>query len=401
MSGSVPQVGVIPITTITAAGVSVPAYIDIYAAFVAAAQQIFGSGIYVAEDSQDGQYIGVVAQAILDACNAVAAAYNAYSPNTAQGTGLSSVVKINGIARELPTNSTVDLTLTGLTTAAVTITNGVAADAIGNQWALPPSVTIPADPGYLIVTATSVQPGNVNDPPGAITTILTPTNGWLSVTNASASSPGSLLEDDAELRQRQTVSTALTAQTIFTGLYGALLGLDGVTRLNIIENDTDSTNEDGVPANATAVVVEGGTDTGIAAAIAYRKTLGAPTYGTTTEPVTDQYGNVTEINFSRPTYEQTGANITVQAGNGYTAATTESIQAAISSVMNATGIGKPIPWSQCFGNALMQSSIANGLFTIQSYTQGVVGDTFVQEDITLAWNVAAQSQPSYVNVTVT
>ena len=86
--------------TIRSVGISAPAYSDILASLTASAQSIFGSDIYLAPDSQDGELLAIFAKAIQDTNNATIAAYQAYSPTYAQGTGLSSVIKINGIARD-------------------------------------------------------------------------------------------------------------------------------------------------------------------------------------------------------------------------------------------------------------------------------------------------------------
>ena len=77
------------------------------------------------------QFLGIVAAAINDSNAAAVAVYNSFSPATAQGNGLSSVVKINGITRLVASNSTVDLTVVGI--AGTTITNGQASDSSGSS----------------------------------------------------------------------------------------------------------------------------------------------------------------------------------------------------------------------------------------------------------------------------
>ena len=98
---------------------------------------------------------------------------------TAQAAALSSNVKINGITRKVATNSTADLLLTG--TAGTTIMNGSARDKNGIIWNFPASVAIGVD-GTVLVTATCANSGSVAALAGTITTINTPTRGWVSVT---------------------------------------------------------------------------------------------------------------------------------------------------------------------------------------------------------------------------
>jgi hypothetical protein len=90
---------------ITPAGISAPPFSDILASLIASAQSIFGADVSLQPDDADGQLIGVSALAQHNTNDSVIAAHNAYSPQSAIGAGLSSVVKINGLrrsARESP-----------------------------------------------------------------------------------------------------------------------------------------------------------------------------------------------------------------------------------------------------------------------------------------------------------
>ena len=275
MSGTVSSIA----PTIDATGIHVSDFPTVLAYLQAQYQSIYGSDVYLGNDSQDGQLLGVLAQAYTDCASVAVAAFNSFSPATAQGTGLSSVVKINGIARETPTNSQVDVIIGG--GVGTTITNGSIKDQNGLIWTLPQSVVIP--PGLSItVTATCTTLGAVQASPGIDWTINTPTNGWASVTNTSSGTPGTPVETDAALRQRQAASTMLTSETVADGIIGNLDTLPGVTRVALDENDTETTNLNATPAGASAFVVEGGDATQIATVIAQQKTMRAPTYGTTT-----------------------------------------------------------------------------------------------------------------------
>ena len=95
-------------------------------------QNIYGADVYLGSDSQDGQWLGIVAQALYDSAAYGASIYNSFSPSTAQGVGLSRNVKINGLRRQSATNSTVELTIGG--TAFTTITNGSAIDSLQQIW---------------------------------------------------------------------------------------------------------------------------------------------------------------------------------------------------------------------------------------------------------------------------
>src|SRR4051794_209612 len=108
--------------TIDASGISAPTYAEILTSLQDSMRSIYGDDIYIEADSQDGQFLAILALAIKTANDASIDVYNSFRPGFAQGGGLSSVVKINGLKRLVPSNSSVVLTLIGQ--AGTIITNG-------------------------------------------------------------------------------------------------------------------------------------------------------------------------------------------------------------------------------------------------------------------------------------
>src|SRR5476649_1219493 len=98
---------------VSAAGISGPDYADIFAQFQNAFWSINGSDAVLTSDSQDGQMLAVVSQAVYDAGQAIIADYNSRSPSTAQGAALASLVKLNGITKKAASNSQVVVTIVG------------------------------------------------------------------------------------------------------------------------------------------------------------------------------------------------------------------------------------------------------------------------------------------------
>lgn len=383
--------------TITSAGISIPSYNDVYQSLIASFQSIYGSDAILTADSQDGQFIAIMAAAINDSNNVSVAVYNAFSPATAQGANLSSVVKINGIARAVPSNSTVDVTIVG--TVGVTITNGVVQDGNQVKWDLPATVTIPAA-GQITVTATCETVGAVSAAPNTVTTIATPTRGWQSVTNASSAAMGNPVEADADLRVRQASSTALPSLTVLDGIIGAVESLTGVTRTAAYENDTNLTDSNGLPPHTISLVVEGGDATAIANAIAAKKTPGGGTYGTTTVTVTDIYGIPHPINFFRPTPQAITVALNIKALAGYSTVVGAAVQAAISAYVNSVAIGggsaAAVEWDACIAAA--KGVTGGSTFKIVSLTVSGPGGAGTP-DVPLAFNQSATCSPASVTVT--
>jgi uncharacterized phage protein gp47/JayE len=199
----------------------------------------------------------------------------------------------------------------------VQIINGIVADDKGINWTLPTPLTMP-DGDYPLeveALATCTITGRITAPPGTITNIVTPTDGWLAVTNPEAATPGQEVENQEELRARQTISTARPSRTVLEGLIGGTAEIPDVTRYRVYENDT---NVDGphnipprpipwpIPAHHISVVAEGGIDEAIAQEIYLRKTPGCGTYGDITVdiPSGELIGMqlTTPISFFRPIY---------------------------------------------------------------------------------------------------
>ncbi|MBO2926642.1 baseplate J/gp47 family protein [Metapseudomonas otitidis] len=383
--------------TISATGISAPTYAEVLAYLQQQFRSIYGDDIYLESDSQDGQFLAVIAAAINDSNAATVAAYNAFSPLTAQGAGLSKNVKINGIARAVATNSSVDLVLVGQ--AGTTITNGQARDEADNLWALPASVTIPPA-GEITVTATCTVVGDIDAAPGAISQIATPTRGWQSVTNPAAATAGAPVETDAALRARQATSVALPSRTVLEGTVGAVANLEGVTRYRAFENDSDTTDANGLPRHSIALVVEGGDAAAIAQAIAAKKTPGTGTYGTTSQVVTDLYGVSRVIRFYRPTEDTAHVKINLTALAGYNTSIGQAIQQAVADYINSLAIGGTIYLWRLAVPANLGGDSRSLTFDINSILIGLNAGTPAAADIVLPFNHVAMCDPADVELTV-
>ena len=385
--------------TISDAGFSAPSLADILDFLQTGYRGIYESDVYLGSDSQDGQFLSIIAQAIFNVNSVSAQVYRSFSPATAIGDALSSNVKINGIARDVASFSTVDLTLTGQ--AGTTITNGVVTDIAKNRWSLPATVTIPSG-GTITVTATCQTLGAVTAATNTVNQIATPTLGWQAATNPTAASPGVPVENDAALRSRQAVSTALPSQSILDGIVGAIATLPNVTRYAAFENPTGTTDANGIPAHSISLVVEGGDVAAIAQQIALKKTPGTGTYGTTSQVVTDQYGGAITINFYRPTNQAITAAITLKALPGYSSDIGAAIQQAVADYVNSVPIGggeaAAVEWDQCITAA--KSISQAGTVKISSFVISGPGGAGTP-DVPLTFNQAATCVPSAIVLTVT
>ncbi|KFC08338.1 putative bacteriophage protein, partial [Trabulsiella guamensis ATCC 49490] len=318
---------------------------------------------------------------------------------TAFGSGLSNNVKINGIARKGETNSTVDLELVG--TTGTQITNGSVKDDNNVIWNLPVTVVIGVD-GTVTVTATCANSGAVAAQAGAITTINTPTRGWVSVNNPTAATVGTPAEKDSELRIRQGQSVALPSLTPFEGVDGAIANVAGVTRHKLYENDTGSVDANGLPPHSISAIVDGGDVTEIAQTIRSNKGQGTATYGTTSVTVPDTYGNPHVISFSRSTDVPVFGSITLKAFTGYTSQVGAQIQQAVADYINGLKIGESVLLSRIYSpaNLGVVSGGSARYYDIQELLIGIAPDALAAANIVIAYDAAASCQPENIVITV-
>ena len=385
---------------VTAQGISAPDYQTILDTLTSYYQQIYGSDVYLDPDSKDGQAVALQALAIHDANNTAISVYNSYSPSTAYGAGLASNVKINGIARNGATNSTVDLLLMG--TVGATITNGSAKDANNVIWRLPVSVSIGVD-GTVTVTATCANTGAVAALAGTITSINTPTRGWTSVTNPTAATVGVAVEQDDELRVRQSQSVALPSLTPFDAVDGALANISGVTRHKLYENDTGSTDSNGLPEHSISAIVDGGDVTEIAQTIRGKKGQGVATYGKTSITVPDKYGNPHIINFSRSTDVPVYVSIELKVFTGYTSQVGEQIKQAVADYINSLTIGDSLLLSRIYSPANL-GVVSGGNAKYYDITELLIGKSagsVAAANISIAYDESASCSTDNVLITVT
>ncbi|ELX8408473.1 MAG: baseplate J/gp47 family protein [Klebsiella oxytoca] len=386
--------------TVTAEGISAPDYQTVLDTITGYFQQIYGLDAYLEPDSKDGQMIALVALAIHDANNTAISVYRSFSPATALGDALTSNVKINGITRRSATNSTVDLLLTG--TVGTTITNGSVRDSNSVIWNLPATVIIGTD-GTVVATATCASTGAVAALAGSITTINTPTRGWVSVTNPLAATVGVAAETDAQLRVRQSQSVALASLTPFDAVDGAIANVEGVTRHKLFENDQEVTDSNGLPPHSISAIVEGGDATVIANTIRSVKGQGVTTYGTTAVIVTDKYGNPYTIRFSRPVDVPIYVSITLKALTGYSSQVGDEIKAAVAAYINSLAIGDSVLLSRVYSPANL-GVVSGGnarYYDIMELMIGKSKATVAAANVVIAYDESVSCSVDNIAITVT
>lgn len=384
--------------SISDTGISISSYADIRDSLIASAKTIYGSDIYLESDSQDYQLIATISEKIYDAFQLAVAVYNNKSPTTALTDALDSLIKINGIKRQAATYSTVPVTISGI--SGTIISSGIVLDTGNIKWDLPNTVTIP-ESGTITVTATCEIAGPVVANIGEITGIYNPVYGWNGVYNSASATLGSEIESNSKLRKRQSTSTAQPSKTVLEGTRGAIANVDGVTRSEVYENDTDVIDLNGLPPHSTTAVIENGADSDIAQAIFAHKTPGCYTNGDIEVEVTDSAGEITPIRFFRIEYVDIDIVVNVKSLKNYTTATTNIIKSNLETYLNSLKIGSSLSISSLWGIALQAiSDLASPTFSITGLTAAKHGETQNTEEIDLTFKQITRGDVNYITVNV-
>ncbi len=368
-------------------GIHIPSYPEVLEDLKNAFRAIYGQDVYLEPDSQEGALCAVFALRQYDCFTLAASVYNSFSPSTAQGVGLSSVVKTNGIRRQMAGYSQVDLRLIGQ--AGTVISHGIAADEAGQRWLLPEQVIFPLQ-GEITVTARAEELGEIRAAPEEIHIIATPTRGWQTVTNPLAAQAGAAVESDATLRQRQKISTALPSLSVFDGTAGAVASLSGVTRSRGYENDTDTQDANGLPPHSISFVVEGGDTLAIGEAIAHKKGPGCGTFGDTFVEVRDKHGTPSTIRFFRPPILDAAVFIRIRPLTGYLATTGLAICQNVADYINNQAIGEDILLSKLYTpiNAA-EPNPSQRSFDVLELSLGLKNGEVLPQNLLVAFNAAA------------
>lgn len=269
---------------LTTAGLQVKSISDILSDITTALQTIYGPNINVAQNTPDGQLMNIFAQATADQLELLVAVYNSFAVPTAAGVLLDQRVALNGLARNAGTytitNVTVTvnqaLTLTGLDALVANPSAAVftVADNAGNQFQLVTTKVFSGAGSSALVFQSAVI-GAVQTLPNTITNQITVVVGVTSVNNpTSATSTGVNEETDAQLKVRHAQSFFLPAICPVDSLEAALLATAGILDALVLENVTNSTDANGIPAHSIWVMVLGATDATVGGVIYAKKAPG-------------------------------------------------------------------------------------------------------------------------------
>lgn len=236
-------------------------------------------------------------------------AYNSKDPNKASGVDLDVIASLTGTSRSEGTASTVTgFVLSGVASPLTTVPAGTIFESVttGSRWTLDQQWTLDSS-GQAVVNITCTVVGPTEADAGTITRIITTVPGLTSCNNPSPATPGTEIESDSSLRVKRATAVGRPGNNQIDSMLGELYAVDGTRRVKVYENDTNTTDSNGLPPHSIAPIIDGGTDADVAMAIYIKKNPGVALYQAGTPVSVDVTSptypdNVKTIKFSRPEY---------------------------------------------------------------------------------------------------
>ena len=247
--------------SLTATGLTIASQAELVTQYTSGFQAIYGGDINLGPETPDGQLMMLFIQSVLDVEDLILQVYNMFDPDNAIGVVLDQRVAINGIQRKAGTFTVTNIELVlaqsvnlyGLDQTIQPVYT--VADNAGNQWQLQQTQE-GAGPGTVSLAFQAATPGALTTIPNTITNPVTIILGVTSINNPTTyTTLGVNEESDAALKVRRQISVSLPSQGYLAGLLAALENIPGVTFASVEENNTGTTNVDGVPGHSIWVYI--------------------------------------------------------------------------------------------------------------------------------------------------
>lgn len=313
-----------------------------------------GPEINVAATSILGQLNGVFLPKLAELWEVGGAIYHSQDPDRNIGDAQDSVAAITGTIREAATKSRASCTVNLAAGANIAI-GAATASVSGNSNARFTNTTVMANPGGSAANFTVVFEALVTGPvvanAGTLTVRDNSPTGWNSITNPADAVLGTEIEGNSALRIRREQELRQQGGSVIAAIASDLLTVDDVIDVVMLENDTDYTDNDGLPPHSFEAIVDGGTDAAVADMIWRSKGGGIQTHGDETETITDSEGVTHDVGFTRPTDRNVYIEVDVDVdAEDYPDDGDDQIKTALATLGDDTlGIGDDVIRTRLYG----------------------------------------------------
>jgi len=340
-------------------------------------QTAFGADFNVDPETPQGQAIGNIALSMSQSDDQHVVTAQALDIFKAFGNQLEGIAAALTIEKRAASNTVVTAQVAGV--AATLIPSGSTASSdSGDLFESLDDITLDGS-GNGTGTFQAVESGPIAVDANELTTIVSVVPGWETIDNTSAGSEGQDEETDSEYRARYFETLAKNAVTPLESVVSAVREVDTVTDVRGVENDTNSSVVvDGVTlvSHSITIVVEGGADAEIGAAIRLKKTGGTATNGDQT--VLDPPN--TAIKFYRVSDINIEVDVDITIDDNFPSNGLELMKERIYNYIIGTFAGAAdLSYFQTDGMTIGEDLVKNRLFTPINSVPGHVVNTLTMD----------------------
>jgi len=279
---------------ITPTGLTVETYDELLAQNITLWGTTTGE-VDVAPSSASGELVAITTEMEARSKQDIADAYAQTNPSTATDTYLDLCGALINMPRLKNVKTIAYVTVTATDGYYVDSNKSFTCVDNGEIFYSQHSATVAGGVAYVSIESQNI---GVSCPAGTIE--LTVPEIGVVVTNNRAGKIGFISEPDIDYRARIQSSGTPASTHLKDGLYHTLLSVDGVTDVNIVDNDTDVPMFD-VPARNFCAVVLGGNPAEFCRYIYASMGGGNPSFGTTSQNTVSASGQTYQVYYTRPT----------------------------------------------------------------------------------------------------
>jgi uncharacterized phage protein gp47/JayE len=379
-------------------GVETNTYAELFTRLVDGYKVIYGPDIDVAQESPDGQKIGIEAALRFDIESAFAWLYSQIDPDLNNGDMQQIIAKLAGVYLLPASRSQWDLVVNS--DRVSTLPSGYTITDVNNQnWFLDSAVTVAI--GANNITFLSVLWGSVTGiTSGSSYTQATPEPGIGAITSSTDATVGRQEETEEAFRVRRKRSIENPAQSTRGAIYAKMAQLAGVTDLQVYDNQTSvyEAARD-LAAHTMWLVIEGGSLDDIGEVMAKQRLGGSKgavnvTYtDTLTKPDGTPVSIISEAKIDGPTYLSLYIRLTATQRVSGSAVDIASVKAKLG--LFPVEIGVPVPAGELYES----SYIDNFNYIVSALEVSLNGSVWTDQEVTPGY--AGKFTIDAANITVT
>ena len=195
-------------------------------------------------------------------------------------------------------------------------------------------------------------------------------------------------ETDAQVRSRICSSLAGRSYGSYDALRAGVQSVKNIRDVKVWANETDETDENGIPAHSISVVVRGGRLQDVGQAIWDKKPPGIGTYGNTTADAVDAEGNLHPVSFERYVDKMAFLYVFVRVLDGGDQETIRNVVGpAMADYVDNLGLATPLNVPQLYGAAYAADTSIADTFIVTDIQAAVPGESGVSRaTVPCAWD---------------